>query len=127
MLIFEPLVREGKFSHKLYELLSKQIICIPPLRKRKGDLQDIVRSMIEHFNQLAGKTVKGIESDANQHIMSYDWPGNIAELEIVLRRAVNLARHDMLIAEDIFIGMAPTQGKHVINLFNYGFFKNFYT
>ena len=115
----EVLVQDGKFSKKLFDRFRGHEIAIPPLRRRKGDLKEIVQSMIEHFNGPAGKNVKGIEHDAYQRIMSYDWPENMNELEVVIRRAVNLAQHDMLTIEDIFIGLAPVQGKHAFNLLNF--------
>jgi len=123
----EALVKEGKFSKKLFDRLRQQEISIPPLRRRKGDLKEIAQSMIEHFNGPAGKSVKGIENDAYQRIMSYNWPENMSELEVVIRRAVNLAQHDMLTVEDIFIGLAPAQGKHTVNLLNFDFVRNIFS
>jgi polyferredoxin len=48
--------------------------------------------------------------------MTYDWPGNMDELDVVVRRAVNVAQSDILMPEDLFIGLAPIEGKIVFNL-----------
>jgi polyferredoxin len=63
--------------------------------------------------------------------MRYDWPGNMEELEVVIRRAIILAQGDYLMPEDIFVGMAPPEGKHVFNLLKLDnvrdlFLHNFY-
>ncbi|MFC1746412.1 4Fe-4S binding protein, partial [Candidatus Riflebacteria bacterium] len=110
------LLEKGEFDKLLHTKLCAQIITIPPLHKRKADLGLIVDYLIE--KNRGEKTLKGIDSEAYQHIMAYDWPGNLDELEVVLRRAINLAQHEYLMPEDIFIGLAPAQGKYTFNLFH---------
>jgi len=104
----EQLVQDGKFSRNLFELLgSSQIVTVPPLRKRKKDLRQLVEHLLEQYSEQAGKTVTGVELDVYKSIMSYDWPGNTDELKVVIRRAVSLVQGSRLTPEDILIGMAP--------------------
>jgi polyferredoxin len=58
--------------------------------------------------------------------MEYEWPGNMDELQIVTRRAINLAQGDYLMPEDIFIGIAPPEGKYTINLLQLDKIKAFF-
>ena len=112
------LVAEGKFEQKLYDALSANAMAVPPLRKRKGDLRLLVDFIIimECFSGQNRKLINGISPEAYQRVMEYDWPGNMDELQVVIRRAINLAQGDYLMPEDIFVGMAPPKGKYTFNL-----------
>ncbi|MCP4714488.1 MAG: 4Fe-4S binding protein, partial [Deltaproteobacteria bacterium] len=109
-------VQSGKFDPLLYELLTAQSIIVPPLRQRKRDLNLIVDYFVERYSEQAGKRMKEVEAGAYQQIMTYNWPGNIDELKVVIRRAVNLSPDDTLSPEHLFIGMAPVEGKITFNL-----------
>jgi len=93
-------------------------MAVPPIKKRKSDLRLLVDFLIimECFKTPDRKLIKGISPEAYQRIMEYDWPGNMDELQIVIRRAINLAQGEYLMPEDIFIGIAPPKGKYTINL-----------
>ena len=110
------LVEAGKFNRKLYELLTPQPLTVPPLRERKRDLHLIVDHLIQRYSQMAGKSVKGINNEAYNEVMAYDWPGNMDELDVVVRRGVNLAHSDTLMPEELFIGLVPVEGKIAFNL-----------
>jgi transcriptional regulator with AAA-type ATPase domain/polyferredoxin len=113
------LAATGDFDSRLYDLLAAQILVVPPLRKRKKDLSIIVDALIERSSKKMGKHVSGIEDEAYQAVMGYDWPGNSEELAVVIRRAVSICRGDRLILENIFIGPPPVTGKFTINLLQY--------
>ena len=101
-------VQDGKFNGQLFDLLGNtQTLVVPPLRKRKKDLRQLVDHILGHYSEQAGKSVDGIENDVYKSIMAYDWPGNTDELRVVIRRAVNLAQENRLTPEDILIGTSP--------------------
>ena len=110
------LVSAGNFNQELYELLVPQTLTVPPLNKRKKDIRLIVQSRIEHYNKLFSKEVKDIDSEAYNKLMAYDWPGNTDELDVVVRRAVNLSSSDTLMPEHFFIGLVQIEGKLTFNL-----------
>jgi transcriptional regulator with AAA-type ATPase domain len=122
------LIAEGKFAQKLYDALSAITMDVPPLRKRKGDLRLLVDFIIimECFTDHGRKLIKGISPEAYQRVMEYDWPGNMDDLHVVIRRAINLTRGDYLMPEDIFVGMAPPTGKYTFNLLNFDQVRNFF-
>ena len=102
------LVQDGKFNEQLFDLLGgSQTLAVPPLRRRRKDLRQLVDHLLEHYSEQAGKSVAGIDHDVYKSIMAYDWPGNTDELRVVIRRAVNLVQNSRLTPEDILIGMAP--------------------
>jgi transcriptional regulator with AAA-type ATPase domain/polyferredoxin len=122
------LAEEGFFDAGLLGLLQQNDMTVPPIKKRKSDLRLLVDFLIimECFKTPDRKLIKGISLEAYQRIMEYDWPGNMDELQIVIRRAINLAQGEYLMPEDIFIGIAPPEGKYTINLFQFGRIKAFF-
>ena len=115
------LAKEGLFDADLLKLLQSNDMAVPPIKKRKSDLRLLVDFLIimECFKTPDRKLIKGMSPEAYQRIMEYDWPGNMDELQIVIRRAINLAQGEYLIPEDIFIGIAPPKGKYTINLLQF--------
>ena len=125
----ESFTSEGKFNGKLLAALNCNSMTVPPLRKRKSDLRLIVDALIDwecSKDSSEGKQIKTISEEAYQRIMQYEWSGNMEELAIVIRRAINLARHDILLPEDIFIGMVPPSGKYTFNLLRLEKIHNFF-
>ncbi|MFC1844378.1 sigma 54-interacting transcriptional regulator [Thermodesulfobacteriota bacterium] len=124
----EKLASEDTFENDLLKLLQANSLTIPPIKKRKSDLRLLVDFIIimECFKTPDRKLIKGISPEAYQRIMEYDWPGNMDELQIVIRRAINLAKSDHLMPEDIFIGMAPPEGKYTFNLLQLEQVRNFF-
>jgi len=106
------------FNTELFNLLAGNPLAVPPLKKRKKDLRLLVDFIIiqECFKSPGRKLIKGMSDEAYKRIMAYDWPGNLEELEVVIRRAIILAQGDYLTPEDIFVGMAPPEGKLTFNL-----------
>ncbi|UCD66108.1 MAG: sigma 54-interacting transcriptional regulator, partial [Deltaproteobacteria bacterium] len=125
----EKLTEEEKFDPDLLLLLQSNQMIVPPLSKRKSDLRLLVDFIIimECFKTPDRKLIKGISPEAYQRIMEYDWPGNMDELQIVIRRAINMAHGDYLMPEDIFIGIAPPKGKYTINLLQFDKIKKFFS
>lgn len=108
----------GGFDRRLNGLVSAQTLTVPPLRKRKKDIGQIVDELIKRSNRQVGKNVTGIDEAAYKSIMGYEWPGNTEELRVVIRRAVSIAGGDKLTSEDLFIGPPPVTGKFTFNLLN---------
>ncbi len=82
-------VEEKRFRQDLYYRLNVLTIDLPPLRARKGD----VPLLVEHFLRREGPGVR-ISRNVMDALQRYAWPGNIRELESVLKRAVLLASSD---------------------------------
>jgi len=82
------MVKEGKFNEELYSLLGENIIFIPPLRERKGDISALLTFFLEDFSQEYNRKVKVLEDDALESLVNYNWPGNVKELKNVTERLV---------------------------------------
>lgn len=90
------LVKQGKFREDLYYRLNVFPIAIPPLRGRKSDIPDLARRFAARFAAEEGKRLRGLTAEALALVSSYDWPGNVRQLENALFRAVVLADGDEL-------------------------------
>ncbi len=93
-------VREGRFREDLYFRITPLVVKIPSLRDRKDDLLLLSRVFLKRFNERTGKRVNGISRPAQTALMSYDWPGNIRELENTIERAALLTTESFIRPED---------------------------
>jgi transcriptional regulator of acetoin/glycerol metabolism len=93
-------VKDGKFRADLYYRLNAYPVNIPPLRDRKADIPLLVEAFIKKYALLHNKRVVGVTDKAMRMLMSYDWPGNIRELENAVHRALLVCPTDRLRPED---------------------------
>jgi len=96
----ESAIRTGAFRQDLYFRLNVVQIKLPPLRERKADIPLLVSTFLEKFSDPA-RPIHTISEDAMRRIMSYDWPGNIRELENAIERAVALGSGPILHVGDL--------------------------
>ncbi|MCK5094429.1 MAG: sigma-54-dependent Fis family transcriptional regulator, partial [Spirochaetes bacterium] len=92
----EAMVEKGNFRDDLYYRLNVVPIHIPPLRERRDDIPVLVDYIIEKLNKKLKKNIFDLSGPIMSKIMSYNFPGNIRELENVLERAYILAGSDRL-------------------------------
>lgn len=90
------MVKEGKFREDLYYRINVFQINIPPLRDRKEEIPLLVDHFIGKFNKENKKKINGISRSALDMIISYDFPGNVRELENIIERAVVLCKKDLI-------------------------------
>ena len=89
-------VELGNFRSDLYYRLQLITLRIPPLRERKDDIPQLVEYFIRKSNRELGKNIQGIEKKALDALMDYNWPGNVRQLENVIKRAAILTRGETL-------------------------------
>jgi two-component system nitrogen regulation response regulator GlnG len=78
----------GKFRPDLYYRLGVFTIPLPPLRERGDDLPLLVRHYLRRFSRELGRQVQEVAPDALEQLRRYRWPGNIRELQSVLKQAL---------------------------------------
>jgi len=81
-------IRAGEFREDLYYRLCVFPIELPPLHERREDLPALLQHFISDFSQRYDKDIIGISPGALDHLLHYDYPGNIRELRNVIERAV---------------------------------------
>jgi two-component system nitrogen regulation response regulator GlnG len=88
---------EGKFRPDLFYRLSVFTIVLPPLRERGDDLILLVQQYLRRFNRELGRQVSDVAPEAMERLRNYSWPGNIRELQSVLKQALLRATGTLLI------------------------------
>ena len=97
------LVEEGKFRQDLLYRLNVVPIEIPSLRERKGDIPQLVDYYIDLFGKKAGKRFRTMDKKSFKLLQSYDWPGNIRELQNVIERAVILCEDETFSVDEAWL------------------------
>jgi len=97
----ETAIAEGRFREDLYYRVSEITIPIPPLRERKGGRLILARTLLEKFSAKQNRSFKGFTTEAQNAIQSYDWPGNVREMENKIKGAVIMAEGKYVTAEDL--------------------------
>jgi Nif-specific regulatory protein len=88
-------VNRGKFRLDLFYRLNIFPLRLPPLRNRSGDIPLLVRHFMDSTSEEYGKPMK-ISSGAMEKLQQYQWPGNIRQLENLVRRAILLNVSDLI-------------------------------
>lgn len=97
----EEAVRQKRFREDLYYRLNVISIECPPLRYRKEDIEALTRHFVEKMNLRMHKCVQGIDSEITALFLTYNWPGNIRELENTVESAIALSTGTTLSLEDL--------------------------
>jgi DNA-binding NtrC family response regulator len=91
------LAEEGKFRTDLYYRLAVCTIDLPPLRERGEDLPILARHFLARYNREFGKDVRDVATETMARLRAYPWPGNIRELQSVLKQALLRANGSILL------------------------------
>lgn len=94
-------VEAGKFREDLYYRLHVVPIHLPPLRERNGDVMEIARHFLGEYAAEEGKTFSKFDEDAERIFAGYGWPGNIRQMQNVIRTIVVLNDAEAVTAEMI--------------------------
>jgi two-component system nitrogen regulation response regulator GlnG len=93
-------VSSGSVDRELHTALSV-VVKLPPLRERREDTPLLVRHFIQLFNAEFDRTIARVDDRVMQMLQAYRWPGNVAELESVIKRGCILARSDVITVDEI--------------------------
>ena len=94
-------IDSNRFRMDLFYRIRGLTLTIPPLRDRPGDLRALIAAEIVAAGRKQGKPVIGLDKQAANLLLGYPWPGNLRELNRVMRSAVALTREDVIPVEAI--------------------------
>ncbi|MET0962236.1 MAG: PEP-CTERM-box response regulator transcription factor [Noviherbaspirillum sp.] len=97
----------GRFREDLYYRLSEIVITIPPLRNRIGDTALLAHHFKNRFCSQEGRSSLNFSDDAMAMIEAHPWPGNVREMENIIKRAVIMADGPQIMGEDLGLGDSP--------------------
>lgn len=92
---------DDAFSRELYDVLAVITVRLPPLRDRKEDIAPLVRHFIQRFNEELDRSITGVSDQVLRRLLEHTWPGNVGELESVIKRACIVTRGDVITLEEI--------------------------
>jgi len=90
------MMERGKFRDDLYYRLNVFPVLLPPLRERREDIPALVQHFVEVFGRRMGRQIEHIPQKTMSALSSYEWPGNIRELQNLIERAVILSNDGVL-------------------------------
>ncbi len=89
-------VSGGRFRADLYYAIGQITLAVPPLRERLGDLPILAQSLLFDAANAHGKPVQGLSDDVLEFLETYDWPGNLRELENEMVRMLIFSQDPIL-------------------------------
>jgi Nif-specific regulatory protein len=105
------MVDAGRFREDLFWRVNVVVLDLPPLRERREDVPLLVRHFLARFAEELGRERPGLEPEAEAALLAYDYPGNVRELENLLRRAVIFSRGPRIGLEDLPARLAAGAGE----------------
>lgn len=112
----EEAVGEGRFREDLYHRINEFTIYMPKLSERGSDLFLFAELFIRHANEELNRTVEGFDSAAAELLASHSWPGNLRELNNVVKRAVLLTRGNKITTAELTQAMGQIRTDNVLQL-----------
>jgi DNA-binding NtrC family response regulator len=92
---------EGAFDAQLYELLSAMTITIPSLRQHRDDIPEVAGQLLARMVEAKEIASRQFSTAALNALRHFDWPGNITQLESVVRTLAQTAQSDEITADDV--------------------------
>jgi PAS domain S-box-containing protein len=96
-------IASGAFRQDLFYRLNVFPIALPPLRERQDDILMLVEYFVQRYASRAGKNIRTIDKKTLDLFQSYEWPGNIRELQNVVERSVILTSGDVLSVDELWL------------------------
>ena len=112
----EETVSEGRFREDLYHRINEFTIYMPKLSERGSDLFLFADLFIRHANEELNRNVEGFDSGAAEMLASHSWPGNLRELNNVVKRAVLLTRGSQITTAELTQAMGQIRTDNVLQL-----------
>ena len=109
----EEAIKDGKLREDLFYRISAISVYLPPLRERRDDIMPLANAFLKRFAAQANRTLRSFTLAAADRLTSFDWPGNIRQLQNEIQRAVLLCEGPDVDASDLSVSeilMVPSEG-----------------
>ena len=109
------MVSQGEFRSDLFYRLNVFPIALPPLRRRREDIEALTLHFVDHYSRRMNKEIRSIPRETLEAFMAYSWPGNVRELQNLVERGVILSNDGVFpnplpVEDESSIRMAPHSG-----------------
>jgi len=95
----EKMMVSGEFREDLYYRLKVIELTVPALRERRDEIPALTDFFVSRYSRKYSRPMRGLSEELRELFLAYDWPGNIRELENMLKRMVVLQDEQLVIAE----------------------------
>src|SRR5437764_3785952 len=109
--VLEEEIAAGSFRQDLFYRINVVSITLPPLRERRADIADLVSYFIDFYNLAYNRQACPLSAELLQRLQAYAWPGNIRELENLIKRYVILGSAEV-IAHEISSELAGSEADY---------------
>jgi DNA-binding NtrC family response regulator len=99
----EQAIKEGKLREDLYYRISTISVVLPPLRERREDILPLGTAFLKRYAAQAGRAIGGFSPAAAELLRSFDWPGNVRQLQNEVQRSVLMCEKNTIDVEDLSI------------------------
>jgi DNA-binding NtrC family response regulator len=106
----EDALKTGKLREDLYYRISAISVHLPPLRERREDIIPLASAFLKRYDAQAGRNLTGFTPMATEALRSFDWPGNVRQLQNEIQRAVLMCEGTQIDERDLSV-TAVTQAK----------------
>ncbi|HWF19048.1 MAG TPA: sigma-54 dependent transcriptional regulator [Verrucomicrobiae bacterium] len=105
----EEAIRDGKLREDLFYRISAVSVHLPPLRERREDILPLANAFLKRFSAQANRDIIGFSDEAAERLRSFDWPGNVRQLQNEVQRAVLLCEGKAVEGVDLSITSANNE------------------
>jgi len=92
----EQEIESGTFRQDLFYRINVVNLYLPPLRERRGDIEDLVMYFLDYYNRKYNCRARALSPELMALLQKYHWPGNIRELENLVKRYVILGNEEVI-------------------------------
>jgi DNA-binding NtrC family response regulator len=106
-------IKAGKLREDLFYRISAISVHLPPLRERRDDIMPLAYAFLKRFAAQANRALRGFSQSAVERLTTFDWPGNVRQLQNEIQRAVLLSEGPEVNVTDLSISdvkFVPTEG-----------------
>jgi DNA-binding NtrC family response regulator len=99
--VVKEALAKGILNKDLHACLAETFVQMPPLRDRKEDICLLINHFLDQFNAKSSRKVMTVAPEAMDYLLSYNWPGNVIQLENVIERAFALGVELVIHIDDL--------------------------
>ncbi len=104
-------IKDGKLREDLFYRISAISVYLPPLRERREDIMPLANAFLKRFASQANRVINGFSPAAVDRLTSFDWPGNVRQLQNEVQRTVLLCEGDTVEAADLSVTKVKVPGE----------------
>jgi len=102
-------IKSGKLREDLYYRISAISVHLPPLRERREDILPLANAFLKRYDAQAGRNITGFSPEATEALQTFDWPGNVRQLQNEIQRGVLMCDGSLVEPRDLSITTVMTQ------------------